>query len=72
LNKWWVFAAQTKVRATELGRYVLVVMLCWLGTVAVVWLALSLVTNSVFVAKLIAIPPTTVLGFLLMRRFVFR
>lgn len=72
LNKWWVFRAQEKVRGAELARYVLTVVVCWLCTVMVVWLALRFVTNNVFVAKLFAMAPATLLSFLLMRRFVFR
>ena len=72
LNKWWVFRAQANVRGMELARYVLTVLVCWLCTVGVVWLALRFATNNVFVAKLLAIPPATLLSFLLMQRFVFR
>jgi putative flippase GtrA len=72
LNKWWVFRAQPNVRAMEVARYVLTVLVCWLCTVGVVWLALRFATNNVFVAKLLAIPPATLLCFVLMRRFVFR
>ena len=72
LNKWWVFRAQASVRGMELARYVLTVVVCWLCTISVVWLALQFVTNNVFVAKLIAIPLASLLSFLLMRGFVFR
>ena len=72
LNKWWVFRAEANVRALEVARYVLTVLVCWLCTVGVVWLALRFATSNVFVAKLLAIPPATLLSFVLMRRFVFR
>jgi putative flippase GtrA len=72
LNKWWVFRATAKVRAGEVVRYVLMVIVCWLCTVGVVWLALRFVSSNIFVAKLLAIPPATLLSFVLMRRFVFR
>jgi putative flippase GtrA len=72
LNKWWVFRAQPNVRALEVARYVLTVLVCWLCTVGVVWLALRFVSSNIFVAKLLAIPPATLLSFVLMRRFVFR
>lgn len=72
LNKWWVFRAEANVRAAEVVRYVLMVIVCWLCTVGVVWLALRFATSNVFVAKLLAIPPATLLSFVLMRRFVFR
>ena len=72
LNKWWVFESKTTVRTGELGRYVLTVIICWLCTITVVWLALSFLTKNVFVAKALALVPATLMSFLLMRRFVFR
>ncbi len=72
LNKWWVFASRTADHTAELGRYVLMVVVCWLCTVAIVWLALRFFTPNVFAAKALAVPPATLLSFLLMRRFVFR
>ena len=72
LNKWWVFRAEANVRAPEVVRYVFTVLVCWVCTVSVVWLALRLATSNIFVAKLIAIPPATLLSFVLMRKFVFR
>lgn len=72
LNKWWVFRAEAKVRAAELARYVFMVIVCWLCTVGVAWLALRLATSNVLVAKLIAVPPAALLSFVLMRKFVFR
>lgn len=72
LNKWWVFQSRTAVQGAELARYALMVAACWICTVTVVWLALQSVTASVFAAKALALPPTMILGFVLMRRFVFR
>ena len=72
LNKWWVFGARANLHAAELGRYVLTVLACWLCTVVIVSFALNFATDNVFIAKAVAIPRTTVLGFLLMRFFVFR
>ena len=72
LNKWWVFRSQANVRGMELVRYVLTVWVCWLCTVSVAWLALRFATSNVFVAKLMAILPASLLSFLLMRGFVFR
>ena len=72
LNKWWVFRSQANVRGMEVVRYVLTVCVCWLCTVSVTWLALRFVTSNVFVARYMAIPPASLLSFLLMRGFVFR
>ena len=72
LNKWWVFGTRTNLHASELARYVATVLACWLCTMAVVFLALQFITGDIYLAKAVAIPPTTVLGFLLMRAFVFR
>ncbi len=72
LNKWWVFRADANVRVAELARYVFTVIVCWLCTVGVAWLALRVATSNVLVAKLLAIPPATLLSFVLMRKFVFR
>lgn len=71
LNKWWVFEARQPVSGGELVRYALTVLACWAATVTVVWAALRAVTENVFLAKALAIPPATLLGFVLMRRFVF-
>jgi putative flippase GtrA len=72
LNKWWVFAARDPLSPAQIGRYVATVLATWLGTVVVFKGALATVTGNIFVAKALAIPPATVLGFLLMRWFVFR
>jgi len=39
---------------------------------AVVWIALRFLTENIFLAKALAVPPAAVLAFVLMRRFVFR
>ena len=72
LNKWWVFESKLTVHGAELTRYIVMVAACWLCTVVMVWLALRIVTGNIFVAKALAIPPATFLGFALMRGFVFR
>jgi putative flippase GtrA len=72
LNRWWVFAALHRPAAAQLPRYALTVSLCWLSTVTITALALSTLTTNVFLAKAGSIPPTTLLGFVLMRSFVFR
>ena len=72
LNRWWVFAATDAPAVGQLKRYVLVVGACWVCTLAVVALFLATVTPNVFFAKMAAIPPATLLAFVLMRGFVFR
>jgi putative flippase GtrA len=72
LNRWWVFAAADAPAARQLPRYVLTVAACWLCTVGVTGLALAFITTNVFVAKAVALPCATLLGFFLMRGFVFR
>jgi putative flippase GtrA len=72
LNKWWIFAAETRFCAMEMARYVIAVMACWSCTIVVVILALRTLTSNVMVAKALAVLPTTLLGFGLMRWFVFR
>ena len=72
LNRWWVFAAADVPAARQLPQYILAVVACWLCTVGVAALALATFTDNVFVAKAAAIPCATLLGFVLMRRFVFR
>ena len=72
LNRWWVFQAGYLHAGGQVARYSLNVAACWLCTVSIVWLVLHALTGNVFIAKAIAIPPTTLLAFLLMRFFVFR
>ena len=72
LNKRWVFGNQAPTSAGQIIRYAAAVCICWAATVLVVGSALRWLTGNVFLAKLIAIPPTTGLSFVLMRRFVFR
>jgi putative flippase GtrA len=72
LNRWWVFAAADAPATGQLGRYGLTVVACWACTVGVTAFALATVTANVFLAKALAIPAATLLGFLLMRGYVFR
>ena len=72
LNKWWVFGATTPFHTQEALRYVAAVAACWLCTVAVVAVALRYFTGNLYLAKALAVPPTTLLGFALLRSFVFR
>lgn len=72
LNKWWVFKSRDSEYGRQLLRYALTVFACWACTVCVFTLSLRSLTANIFLAKLMAIPPTTLLGFVLMRTFVFR
>ena len=72
LNKCWVFKCRQPDLAGQLLRYGLTGLACWLCTVAFFSLSLHACTSNIYLAKAIAIPPTTLLGFLLMRSFVFR
>ena len=72
LNRRWVFAATASPAAAQLQRYALVAGGCWLCTVGVTALSLATFTNNVFLAKTAAVPCATLLGFVLMRSFVFR
>ena len=71
LNKWWVFQAGQARAVPQTIRYGLALAACWLSTVSLVWLALHTVTDHVLIAKAIAVPPTTLLGFFLLRFYVF-
>ncbi|HXG47791.1 MAG TPA: GtrA family protein, partial [Methylomirabilota bacterium] len=72
LNRRWVFDGARTPAGAQFRRYVLVVAVCWGCTVGVTALALAGLTDNVFLARAAAIPPATVLSFLLMRGFVFR
>ena len=72
LNRWWVFAAREAPATGQLKRYVLTVGACWGSTLAITAFALATITSHVVVAKMLAIPLVTLLGFVLMRGFVFR
>jgi putative flippase GtrA len=71
LNKIWVFKAGRALVGRQVARYLINVAACWLMTVSLVWLALQTVTEQVLVAKAIALPPTTLLAFCLLRFYVF-
>jgi len=72
LNKWWTFQAGNLPVGGQVARYLLNVVACLICTDVLVWLVLLTLTENVFIAKAIAIPPTTILGFVLLRCFVFR
>src|SRR5438477_481217 len=71
LNRWWVFAAAENPAGSQLARYAVAVAACWLCTIGITGFALTSFTGNVFLAKALAIPPVTLMGFVLMRSFVF-
>ena len=72
LNRLWVFGSRNGAYGGQILRYLLNLAFCWLCTVALVSLSLHCVSSNLFLAKLLALPPTTCLGFLLLRYFVFK
>ena len=72
LNRVWVFEAKTPISALEFFRYGSAVLICLGCTISTVWVVLHFISSKVLIAKAIAVPPTTLLSFLLMRTFVFR
>ena len=72
LNKFWVFRCRRSDYIRQLMQYLMVVLFSWLTTVAVVHLCLSTFTQNILIAKLFAVPPATLVGFVLMQFFVFR
>ncbi len=71
LNKWWVFRSLRELHTAEFSRYAITVLACYGCTISVVWLALGLVTENLFVAKALAVPLAALLSFTMMRWFVF-
>jgi putative flippase GtrA len=72
LNKFWVFQCRRSDYVRQLMQYLTVVLSSWLTTVATVQLCLSTITHNILIAKLFAVPPATLVAFLLMQFFVFR
>jgi putative flippase GtrA len=72
LNKKWVFQCQRSDYIRQLIEYFTVVVASWSITLAVVHFCLSTFTRNVLIAKLCALPPATLVAFLLMQFFVFR
>lgn len=71
LNKMWVFQCSRTDHAKQVAQYAMSVTGCWLTTLGVVRLSLSTITSNVLLAKLIALPPASLVGFVLLRCFVF-
>jgi putative flippase GtrA len=72
LNKTWVFQCRRSDYIRQLIEYFTVVIASWSITLAVVHLSLSTFTQNVLIAKLCALPPATLVAFVLMQFFVFR
>jgi putative flippase GtrA len=72
LNKMWVFQCRRSDYIRQLIQYSAVVVASWTTTIAIVHFCLSNFTTNLLVAKLFAIPPATLVGFLLMQFLVFR
>jgi putative flippase GtrA len=72
LNKAWVFQCRRSDYIRQFIEYFSVVVASWSITLAVVHLCLSTFTHNVLIAKLCALPPATLVAFLLMQLFVFR
>jgi putative flippase GtrA len=72
LNKMWVFRCQRSDHIRQLIQYSAVVVSSWMTTIIIVHLCLSSFTTNVLIAKLFAVPPATLIAFLLMQLFVFR
>jgi putative flippase GtrA len=72
LNKMWVFQCRRSDYLRQLAQYIAVVVASWSTTITIVQLCLSSFTNNVLIAKLSAIPPATLVAFLLMQFIVFR
>jgi putative flippase GtrA len=71
LNKFWVFENRDMMYMRQIWKYALTAAACWSCTVIVFSLALHGMTSQILIAKVIAIPPTTLLGYIMMRKFVF-
>jgi putative flippase GtrA len=72
LNKFWVFQCRRNDYLRQLIQYFTVVVASYAITIMTVHLCLSTFTTNVLIAKLFAVPPATLVAFLLMQFFVFR
>ena len=72
LNKMWVFQGLRNDYIRQLIQYFAVVIASWSTTILIVHLCLSNFTTNVLIAKLYALPPATLVAFVLMHFFVFR
>src|ERR1700693_2191305 len=72
LNKMWVFQCRRDDYIKQLIQYFAVVIASWSTTIVIVHFCLSNFTTNVLIAKLYALPPATLVAFILMQFFVFR
>jgi putative flippase GtrA len=72
LNKFWVFQCRRSDYIRQVMQYLTVVLSSWLTTIVIVHLCLSTITQNILIAKLFAVPPATLVAFVLMQFFVFR
>src|ERR1700726_4294300 len=72
LNKMWVFQCRRSDYIRQLLQYFAVVVASYAIPIMIVHLCLSTFTTNVLIAKLFALPPATLVAFLLMQFFVFR
>ena len=72
LNKMWVFQCRRSDYIRQIIEYSAVVVASWVTTIFIVHFCLSNITTNLLIAKLFAVPPATLIAFLLMQLFVFR
>jgi putative flippase GtrA len=72
LNKRWVFQCRRSDYLRQLVQYSAVVVASWSTTILIVHFCLAGLTSNLLIAKLFALPPATLVAFLLMQLFVFR
>jgi putative flippase GtrA len=71
LSKTWIYSCHRRDHAKQIGQYAMSIAASWLLMLGVVQLCLSTVTTNVLIAKLVAAIPVTLVGFVLLRSFVF-
>lgn len=71
LSRNWVFQSRHRALCRQLVPYVFCVGLCWLCTISCFSLGLHMITSNIYLAKALSLPPSTLLGYFLMRRLVF-
>src|SRR4029077_11368659 len=69
LNKFWVFRCCRNDYLRQILQYLASVFASWLTTIAVVNFCLSRFHSGVLVAKVFAVPPATLVTFLMMQLF---
>jgi putative flippase GtrA len=72
LNKYWTFRCSRTDLLRQMGEYLVVAALCFCGQTVGFRIGLALFHHNIYLAKLIAIPPGTLVGFFLLKRRVFK